>query len=602
MNKNDLITFLRNPNELKDSDLGELEKIIETNPYFLSGRLLLAKASKELKHPETKNRISSAAVYSTDRPLLKKYINDKLFFLSKAPEKEDIVESITAPTIEKESIPIKSKEPQKIEIIDKKKEEKEIEKPKDVAQEKPRREPRFDPSATASFRKKIDVKDGLPSAPPIKKDEKKPNKKTVFVGKKVDRSNRVRKKSIRDEVLNEQSPKNKLKKETPSSDIEASAENKPATPPESKKVEKPKEEIEKPSIKKTESTQKNTPKNTPTSPPSISKNIESNDSFFDEINKVDAKKKVAPPSTTDSKKVASSQKATSKESPSPEKIEEKKIERPKKIKTRANSGLNVPKVPSGEIDSLLDELKRDMESLKSSRVKFAEVQQKIEEDDEFSAALERATKKIPNSKIETEVKKTEVDEKIELDANAPVTEKKEIEETKKSSIKKEVTPEKKSKPKATKKVDTEKTKARKTTTEKIKSKSEKKTPSKTASKKKIVSKSASKPKSKKTKSEAKGSEKDEDGSGNKNIDQSSIIDKFISESPSIKYQKKKEEVENQDLSDQSTEWNKELASEYLAEIYLHQGNKKRAIEIYKALSLKFPNKKSYFADLISKTK
>ena len=56
----------------------------------------------------------------------------------------------------------------------------------------------------------------------------------------------------------------------------------------------------------------------------------------------------------------------------------------------------------------------------------------------------------------------------------------------------------------------------------------------------------------------------------------------------------------EDLAEQSASWDPNLASEYLAEIYLHQGNKKRAIEIYEALSLKYPEKKSYFADLISK--
>ncbi|NQZ78712.1 MAG: hypothetical protein HRT61_21745, partial [Ekhidna sp.] len=78
-----------------------------------------------------------------------------------------------------------------------------------------------------------------------------------------------------------------------------------------------------------------------------------------------------------------------------------------------------------------------------------------------------------------------------------------------------------------------------------------------------------------------------------------IIDKFINESPSIKYQRSTES-KSQDLSEESGSWDPNLASEYLAEIYLNQGNKKRAIEIYEALSLKYPEKKSYFADLISK--
>ena len=52
----------------------------------------------------------------------------------------------------------------------------------------------------------------------------------------------------------------------------------------------------------------------------------------------------------------------------------------------------------------------------------------------------------------------------------------------------------------------------------------------------------------------------------------------------------------QDLK--SGTWDKNLASEYLAEIYLKQGNKKRAIEIYEVLSLKYPEKSGFFADQI----
>lgn len=85
MNKTELISLLREPNQLTESQLDELEEVIEEFPYFLSPRILMAKGSRQLKHKETKNRIASAAVYSTDRTLLKKYLSDKLFFLSEPP-------------------------------------------------------------------------------------------------------------------------------------------------------------------------------------------------------------------------------------------------------------------------------------------------------------------------------------------------------------------------------------------------------------------------------------------------------------------------------------------------------------------------------------
>ncbi|MCP4456982.1 MAG: hypothetical protein GY816_02985 [Cytophagales bacterium] len=104
---------------------------------------------------------------------------------------------------------------------------------------------------------------------------------------------------------------------------------------------------------------------------------------------------------------------------------------------------------------------------------------------------------------------------------------------------------------------------------------------------------ATKPASKSTDSPKKGG-KDDDESGGTN----QLIDKFIKESPSIK---RRPEADNtSDLSEESSTWNPNLVSEYLAQISLDQGNTKRAISIYEALSLKFPEKKSYFAGLIKK--
>ena len=90
--------------------------------------------------------------------------------------------------------------------------------------------------------------------------------------------------------------------------------------------------------------------------------------------------------------------------------------------------------------------------------------------------------------------------------------------------------------------------------------------------------------------------KDDDESGRA----SSLIDKFISENPSI--QRRELGDTKSDLSENSVKWHPELASEYLAQIYIDQGNKARAITIYETLSLKFPEKKSYFAGLIKKLK
>ncbi len=75
-----------------------------------------------------------------------------------------------------------------------------------------------------------------------------------------------------------------------------------------------------------------------------------------------------------------------------------------------------------------------------------------------------------------------------------------------------------------------------------------------------------------------------------------IIDKFIRDNPKIKpvahYQPKPKLINNdKDISDS-------LMTETLARIYLEQKNYNKAIQSYKILSLKYPEKSSFFADQI----
>ncbi|MCA0132979.1 hypothetical protein [Winogradskyella alexanderae] len=79
-------------------------------------------------------------------------------------------------------------------------------------------------------------------------------------------------------------------------------------------------------------------------------------------------------------------------------------------------------------------------------------------------------------------------------------------------------------------------------------------------------------------------------------DKLKIIDKFISENPKIKpvdLQAPKPKLVNNDdtISDS-------LMTETLARIYLEQKNYEKAIQSYKILSLKYPEKSSFFADQI----
>lgn len=75
-----------------------------------------------------------------------------------------------------------------------------------------------------------------------------------------------------------------------------------------------------------------------------------------------------------------------------------------------------------------------------------------------------------------------------------------------------------------------------------------------------------------------------------------IIEQFIKSNPLITPPKLKP-AENQDLASslKSGEFGDHIISETLAEILIRQGKKDKAIEVYKKLIWKFPQKKTYFA-------
>lgn len=90
------------------------------------------------------------------------------------------------------------------------------------------------------------------------------------------------------------------------------------------------------------------------------------------------------------------------------------------------------------------------------------------------------------------------------------------------------------------------------------------------------------------------------------VTQNEIIEKFIEEQPSIGAMKKEIQISqdqiNRDLSEKSTKFGDDLISENLAIILLKQGKKGRAIDIYKKLIWKLPQKKAYFAARIEEIK
>ncbi|MET4080572.1 tetratricopeptide (TPR) repeat protein [Pedobacter sp. UYP30] len=76
-----------------------------------------------------------------------------------------------------------------------------------------------------------------------------------------------------------------------------------------------------------------------------------------------------------------------------------------------------------------------------------------------------------------------------------------------------------------------------------------------------------------------------------------VIEKFLKEDPTISAPKP-EQINNENKAKKSAEDHYDLVTETLAKIYIEQMLYPKAIDTYKKLSLKYPEKSPYFADLI----
>jgi len=82
----------------------------------------------------------------------------------------------------------------------------------------------------------------------------------------------------------------------------------------------------------------------------------------------------------------------------------------------------------------------------------------------------------------------------------------------------------------------------------------------------------------------------------------SLIEKFLEAQPKMPPVKEKEPNSPVDNNKQSDEGNDDPVTETLATIYAQQGYYKKAIQIFEKLSLKYPEKSTYFAGHIEKIK
>ena len=86
------------------------------------------------------------------------------------------------------------------------------------------------------------------------------------------------------------------------------------------------------------------------------------------------------------------------------------------------------------------------------------------------------------------------------------------------------------------------------------------------------------------------------------MSQADLIDQFILTNPRITPAREKTDTPLEDISQPYVEDTGGLVTETLARIYVTQGYYSRAIDIYERLSLKYPEKSSYFATQIEKVK
>jgi len=80
VNKESFIQVLRNPRSISTDQLAQVEEVVEQFPYFQVARSVIACGTKSLKREDAPSKLAKAAIYTTNRQLLKKYVNGQFDF------------------------------------------------------------------------------------------------------------------------------------------------------------------------------------------------------------------------------------------------------------------------------------------------------------------------------------------------------------------------------------------------------------------------------------------------------------------------------------------------------------------------------------------
>ncbi|WP_258099675.1 tetratricopeptide repeat protein [Marinoscillum pacificum] len=477
MNKQKFVEFLRHPSSLDNQSVADLESVLEEFPYFQNARTLIAKGSKQLKSKKAGLHINTAAIYATDRALLKRYINDQLIFLSPL----DVHESHEAEREKELDESIKTSKVVNAKVKQAASEEKAPPKKKVIMRPQPEETKAVEPEAL--------IEDPVPSDLDNIIDE-------LYKDLEALKENRAKLNKIENDLAEQEAVDAAVQKATKKADSKPKEEVKEEAKAEpTPQVEEPKEE-----------------KSTEVEPEEVKAETKTEDATVEKVEKPKSKAK------------------------------------PTKEKDKSDE------------ESTIDE---SPEEIKSKVSKISE---------EISEEIEAEEKEKPKRASQSRSARRTV--KLKKDDDAETSKK--AESSKKAAAKEK--PAKESSKAKSKKKD---------------SSTNKGTTKKATTAKKSSNKDDSKDDSKSDKGEA--------GEKSRKVDQDSIISNFIKTNPSISpADATTSKAPSGDLSTGSSELHPEIASEYLAEIYLEQGSYDRAIQIYEALIVRFPEKSVYFADIIKK--